>query len=136
MENHPFVQEQQKKIGDAITKYNMRQYTSCQEKWPTNQNIHPDLASFMCAQYVRETPDTKRFSNDNNMIPLTLVSGLVVELRDCMDVTPLDCMLVSLACPFMCVLAIKVEVWCIKVLLSTFFSTLIAFGDSIYSMAG
>ena len=42
------------------------------------------------------------------MHPETLISGFVAELWDCMDATPLECMLVTLLCPIMCVVWHKV----------------------------
>jgi len=35
------------------------------------------------------------------MIPLTFSSGIVAYLQDVVDATPLECMLVALACPVM-----------------------------------
>jgi len=42
-----------------------------------------------------------KFGHANDMIPLTLVSRTVEALWDIADATPLECMLVALACPVM-----------------------------------
>ena len=89
MEDHPFVKSQNQQFWDAITKYDMSHCTSCQGRWPTVINLHRDLALNLCPQGVYDKSNPKQFSDDNGMIPLTLVSGLLVELRYCMDVMPL-----------------------------------------------
>ena len=83
--NHSFVQEHHKKFQVEITKYKRCHCMSCQEGWPINYNINCDLTLFMFDQCVRDNSEPKRFSDDNDMIPLNLVSGLVAETRYFMD---------------------------------------------------
>ena len=61
----------------------------------------------MCDQCVRKNSETKRFSDDNGMISLTLVYELVAKLRYCVDAMLLECMPVSLAHSFMRVVCHK-----------------------------
>ena len=41
----------------------------------------------------------KKFSEQNDMIPLTLASGTIQQLHSCKNANQLECMLVALACP-------------------------------------
>ena len=98
LEEHPFVQQQQQKFRDAVYQYEMRFCTVCHERWPTNKNLSVNRDEYRCFSCKN---DHVRYSAANDMIPLTLASGVVEELQDIADASPLECMLVALACPVM-----------------------------------
>ena len=71
----------------------MHPCTSCQGRCPTFIDLHRDLALYLFPQCVYDISDPKRFPDDKNMLPLTVVSVLVIELKYFMVTTPLECML-------------------------------------------
>ena len=113
LENHPFVQEQQQQFRDEMAKFEMRYCYICQERWPTNQNLHliekyppnnigdNSIRYYQCSSCKRDRGNPKLFSKENDMIPLTLASGSIEELQECIDASPLERMLCARACTVM-----------------------------------
>ena len=103
LEQHAFVRRQQEMFRDAIYKYEMRFCNVCHERWPTTENLAVNIDEYRCRSCKMDLRSglTAKFSDANDMIPLTLASGVVEQLRDIADASPLECMLVALACPVM-----------------------------------
>ena len=80
LQNHPFVQKQQENFHNVTSKYEMRQGIVCCERWPTNVNLHVALNIYKCIRCKRNKHQLPQFLSQNDMIPLSLSSGIVQEL--------------------------------------------------------
>ena len=70
----------------------------CFEMWPTNINLHVDLDISKCIQCKRDKHQSPQFSPKNDMVPWTPSSGTVQETINYTDATPLECMIIDIAC--------------------------------------
>ena len=86
LEDHPDVEEQQKKFGQEISKFQMRHCVICTERWPMDCNLHVQLEEFKIHLCNLDTNVVNKFSIEDYM---TLVSGAIEELHNCMDATTL-----------------------------------------------
>ena len=101
IQNHPFVQKQQRKLHNATSKYEIRHFVLCCESFPTSVNLHVALDIYKCIQCKRDKHQSPQFSPQNDMIPQTLSSGTVRELINFTDATPLAFMLIAISCLIM-----------------------------------
>ena len=70
-------------------------------KYPPNQVLDTSIIYYKCSSCNRDRVTSKRFSKDNDIIPLTLVSGSTEELQECMYASHLESMLFARACNVM-----------------------------------
>ena len=69
--------------------------------YPPNQVVDPSVRYYQCSSCNQNRGTPKHFSKDNDMIPLTLVSGSIEGLQECMDASTLERMLCARACKVM-----------------------------------
>ena len=82
--------------------YNMRYRICCHERWPTIINIRRTLHAYLCPQCNNGKGDPKLYSFEKDMHTDALIESLIPKLLYFRDAIHLECMLVSLACPIMC----------------------------------
>ena len=80
----------------ATSKYEMRHFIVCCERFPTSVNMHVALGIYKCIKCKRDKHHSSQFSPQNDMIPLTLSSVTVQDLIGFTDATLLEFMLVAI----------------------------------------
>ena len=70
-------------------------------RYPTTINLGCSINSYQLQKCSRYHGVSKLYSVQNDTIPLTLASIIVVKLQYIMNATQLDCVLVACTCPFM-----------------------------------
>ena len=71
------------------------------EKYPHNQVGYHSIRYYQCSSYNQDRVTPNLFSKDNDMIPLTLVYGVIEELQEYMDASHLERMLYDRSCTVM-----------------------------------